>query len=109
MKKLKISLLLFAGVSLMTIVYSCKSNSPTAFTNATMKPWFENYCASCHANGAYNAGSWLYDPTNDQSIQEHIEHIYNEVYTKKTMPPSGLSQAELDKFKKWYDAGHPSN
>ena len=109
MKKIKLGLLFIAGIGLMSIFYSCKSNDPTAFTNATMKPWFETNCASCHANGTYNAGSWLYDPSNDQSIQDHIDHIYSVVYAKKTMPPSGLSQAELDKFKQWYDAGHPSN
>lgn len=109
MKKIKFCVLASASICLAITMIGCKSNETTTFTNSTMKPWFETNCASCHANGAYNAGSWLYDPSNDKSIQDHIEHIYDAVYVKKNMPPSGMSQADIDKFKAWYDAGHPSN
>jgi len=96
------------ALTICSVTSSCENNDPSPFTNPTMVAFFDNNCASCHKNGAYNAGAWLYDPSNDLSIQDHIEHVYNEVYVKKTMPPAGLSQADLDAFKAWYDAGHPS-
>ncbi len=108
LKKFSIVLaLLFLGLSFS--IFSCETKESSAFTNPTMKAFFDNNCSSCHSNGTYNAGSWLYDPSNDKSIQDHIKHIYDEVYVKKTMPPAGLSQADLAAFKSWYDAGHPSN
>ncbi len=100
------------GLSILGLsfgLFSCENSESTSFTNPTMQAGFDNNCSSCHANGTYNAGSWLYDPSNDKSIQDHIKHLYEEVYVKKSMPPSGLSQTDMAAFKSWYDAGHPSN
>lgn len=90
---------------------SCTKTSTTtntAFTHATMKPWFDSYCASCHASGASDAGKWLYDPTDyTGSISDHISSIYREVYINKSMPVGiQLSSSELSSFKSWYDAGY---
>lgn len=106
-RKLHLSLALLA-MAAASIVSSCETSEPTAFTHPTMKAFFDNNCASCHKNGSYNSGAWLYDPSNDKSIQDHIKHIYDVVYVKKTMPPAGLSTTDMEAFKAWYDAGHPS-
>lgn len=84
-------------------------DTTVAFTNATMKPWFDTHCSSCHASGGVNARDWTYNPSNEKSVQSYISDIYKEVYVRKSMPPGGISTAELNKFKAWYDAGHPSN
>jgi mono/diheme cytochrome c family protein len=91
--------------------WSCNKSAPAVpFTNPTMKAFFDTKCASCHASGKANAGAWLYDASDYQgSIVSHHSHLKEEVYDKKTMPPSGATAAELDAFKAWYDAGYPAN
>ena len=86
------------------------TSSKTAFTNATMKPWFDSYCARCHASGMSDAGKWLYDPADyTSSIENQISTIYREVYVNKSMPVGvQLSSSELNSFKSWYDAGYPA-
>lgn len=86
------------------------TSSKTAFTNATMKPWFDSYCASCHASGMSDAAKWLYDPADyTSSIENQISTIYREVYVNKSMPVGvQLSSSELNSFKSWYDAGYPA-
>lgn len=110
------------GLTVLTviglIISSCSSSSDTvtpsttgtAFTEATMKPWFDTYCASCHASGKSNYKDWLYNPANyETSIKANISKLYSEVYTRKSMPEgTKLSTAELAKFKTWYDAGYPA-
>lgn len=111
----KISITVFAITLGISIISSCKktttSTSKVAFTNATMKPWFDTYCASCHASGKSDSGKWLYDPADyDGSIKAEISTLYREVYTKKSMPEgTSLSTSELAKFKNWYDAGYTAN
>lgn len=87
------------------------ASTTTAFTNATIKPMFDTYCASCHASGKSNQKDWLYNPADyTVSIKGYITKLYSEVYTKKTMPEgTKLSTAELTAFKAWYDAGYPAN
>ncbi|MEY4001987.1 MAG: hypothetical protein RIT07_29 [Bacteroidota bacterium] len=41
------------------------------------------------------------------TIQMIMVHIYEVVYTQKTMPPAGLTSEELEQFKAWYDSGYP--
>jgi len=86
------------------------TSSKTAFTNATMKPWFDSYCASCHASGKSDAGKWLYDATDyNGSIQSSMSSIYRTVYINRSMPVGvQLSSSELNSFKSWYDAGYPA-
>jgi hypothetical protein len=86
-------------------------STTVALTNATMKPWFDTYCASCHASGKVNQNDWLYNPANyTTSIKGSISKIYSEVYTKKSMPEgTKLTAAELAAFKAWYDSGYPAN
>ncbi|MFM2386565.1 MAG: hypothetical protein RL660_1322 [Bacteroidota bacterium] len=97
---------LFSFVLVVVASTSCEK-AKVAFTNPGMKPWFDTYCAGCHATGASSAAKWLYDPADyDASIKTHIARIYDAVYVKKTMPPAGLSQAELSKFTDWYNAGY---
>jgi cytochrome c5 len=104
--KLKIVGLVAVCVSAVFFATSCKK-AKVAFEHASMKPWFDTYCASCHASGKSNATAWLYDPADfNGSIKTHISHIYQEVYIKKSMPPSGMSQTELTKFNDWYTAGY---
>lgn len=92
------------------VIYSCNKSTSTAFTNATMKPWFDTNCAACHKSGASYSSNWKYDPTDDQTIQKHISELYGDVITKRSMPQGGgMPQSERDKFKAWFDAGHPSN
>jgi cytochrome c5 len=106
----KIVAALFTTIILIGIVLSSckKSSNNVAFTNATMKPWFDTNCSSCHASGKSDAKKWLYDANDETTIQNNISSIYKAVYTSKTMPPTGISAAELAKFKSWYDSGHPS-
>lgn len=108
MNNLKKILLLSSSAVLM-FASSCKKDK-TAFTNSTMKPWFDSYCKSCHGSGGANSGDWKYDPTDySSSIKSKISDIYRVVYTQKTMPQgTTLTQAELDKFKSWYDSGYPA-
>ena len=112
LKKIKFVATLTFIASLSIIVSCKKSSTPkVAFTNADAKPLFDNYCASCHASGKSDAGKWLYDSGDfDGSIKANISKIYSEVYTRKSMPVGkSLTSAELTAFKKWYDAGYPSN
>jgi cytochrome c5 len=104
--KLKIIGLAAICVSGIFFASSC-TKSKVAFEHASMKPWFDNYCASCHASGKANAGKWLYDPADfNGSIKARISSIYQLVYITKSMPPSGISQAEATKFNDWYTAGY---
>ncbi|MFM7765413.1 MAG: c-type cytochrome [Sphingomonadales bacterium] len=88
---------------------SCKKSSGTAFEHSTMRPWFDKNCQSCHGSGGSKSGAWSYNSDNyESSIKKHISHLYQAVYVNKSMPPGGLTQAELDQFKTWYDAGYPA-
>ncbi|MFN8355158.1 MAG: hypothetical protein U0Y10_11960 [Spirosomataceae bacterium] len=108
--------ILVAVVMGLTVSSCSNSSDPTpastetavAFEHATMKPWFDTYCASCHASGKSNYRDWLYDPTNyTSSIKGNIAKIYSEVYVLKSMPEgTKLSSADLATFKTWYDAGY---
>jgi cytochrome c5 len=92
-------------VSALSIT-SCKK-AKVSFTNPGMKVWFDTYCASCHAAGKGSAAKWLYDPEDfNTSIKDQIALIYDVVYIKKSMPPTGVTQAELTKFNDWYNAGY---
>lgn len=102
---------LFAAAILVVAFASCKKSSSTAaFEHSTMKPWFDNYCASCHASGKANASNWKYDATDyDNSIKGKISKIYSTVYTNKSMPQgSTVSTTDMAAFKSWYDAGYPA-
>ena len=82
----------------------------TEFTNPTMVPWFDTHCSSCHKKGAANAGDWKYDSKNfDKSISNYKSKLKEVVLDRKSMPPGGLTQTEIDKFKTWFDSGCPSN
>jgi cytochrome c5 len=88
-------------------ISSCKK---TEFTNPSMVPWFDTHCSSCHKSGASNANDWKYDSKDfEKSISNNKDDLKKEVLTKQSMPPKGLTQTELDKFKTWFDAGCPSN
>jgi cytochrome c5 len=105
---MKNSALGFAVLAVFIIVYglSCKK-AKVDFAHASMKPWFDTYCASCHAAGKSDAGKWLYDASDfNGSIKDNIAEIYKLVYVNKSMPPSGITQAELAKFNDWYNAGY---
>lgn len=98
------------GCALLTALMttSCKKES-TAFEHATMRPWFDSKCGSCHGKGGSNRLDWAYNPEDYAgSIKGKISKIYSEVYNNKSMPPGGAAQAELDAFKAWYDAGYPA-
>ncbi|NBP06809.1 MAG: hypothetical protein EBV15_11455 [Bacteroidetes bacterium] len=103
-------ILVFPFLLLVVIsLNSCEKSSGTAFEHATMRPWFDKNCKSCHGSGGGNSGAWSYNPDNyETSIKKHISHLYQDVYVNKSMPPAGLTQAELDQFKTWYDAGYPA-
>jgi hypothetical protein len=104
--KLRIVILAAVCISAIFCATSC-SKSKIALEHASMKPWFDNYCAGCHASGTANTGSWLYDPADfNGSIKANISRIYQEVYINRSMPPSGMSQADLAKFNDWYTAGY---
>ncbi|MFN5218102.1 MAG: hypothetical protein ACK5CL_04980 [Sphingomonadales bacterium] len=99
---------LFASGCIITLS-RCKKSADSEFDHSVMRPWFDKNCKSCHGTGGSNRGAWSYDANNyESSIKKHISHIYQEVYINKSMPPSGLSQAERDQFKAWYDAGYPA-
>lgn len=106
----KTLLFVFAIASIAIGAGSCKKSSNVVFEHATMKPWFDKYCASCHASGKSNAGDWKYDAADyDGTIKNKISKIYQTVYTNKTMPKgTTLSQTDLDAFKSWYDGGYPA-
>ena len=86
------------------------TTTTTVFEHAIMKPWFDTYCASCHATGKSNARDWLYNPANyESSIKGVITNLRSQVVTLRAMPQGiSLSAAELNKFKTWYDAGFPA-
>ena len=108
-----IKIIFLATVVTIATITSCKKTTTTGggtFTHATMKPWFDNNCASCHASGASASSKWLYDVANYNSIKTEISTIYKDVYTNKSMPQGKqLSADDLAKFKAWYDAGYPIN
>lgn len=96
---------------ILSLTASCNKDDggKVAFEHATMKPWFDSKCASCHASGGSNKANWFYDPTDyDNSIKAHITRLNQVIYTFKSMPPGGASQAELDQFKSWFDTGYPA-
>ncbi len=90
------------------MIQSCKKDS-TAFEHATMRPWFDSKCGSCHGSGGSNRIQWAYNPDDyTGSIKGKISKLYDVVYNKKSMPPGGATTAELNAFKAWYDAGYPA-
>ncbi len=98
------------GCAFFTALFSAScSKDSTAFEHTTMRPWFDSKCGSCHGSGGSNRIQWAYDP-NDYtgSIKGKISKIYSVVYNKRSMPPGGATQTELDAFKAWYDAGYPA-
>lgn len=107
---MKILFFLVVPLACSIIVLSnCKKSSATAFEHTTMKPWFDKNCKTCHGSGGRNSGDWSYNPENyETSIKNKIQQLYQEVYVNRSMPPAGLTQAELDQFKAWYDAGYPA-
>jgi len=107
MKKSFFILTAILGI-VLSITNSCNKASDVPFEHATMKPFFDSKCASCHAPGASSASSWKYDASDYSTIKNHISSIYQNVYVRKTMPPIGLNSAELVAFKAWYDAGYPA-
>ena len=86
------------------------TTTTTVFEHAIMKPWFDTYCASCHATGKSNARDWLYNPANyESSIKGVITNLRSQVVTLRAMPQGiSLSATELNKFKTWYDTGFPA-
>lgn len=107
MKKSFIILFAIFGIVLF-ITNSCNKASDVPFEHATMKPFFDSQCASCHASGGSASSSWKYNSNDYSTIKNHISSIYQNVYVRKTMPPSGISTTELNAFKAWYDAGYPA-
>jgi hypothetical protein len=106
--RLLLGALLGCAILTTAITSACKKES-TAFEHSTMRPWFDSKCSSCHGKGGSNRIAWAYDPDDyTGSIKSKISKIYSEVYNKKSMPPGGATQAELDAFKAWYDAGYPA-
>lgn len=102
----------FAFAALLFVVAalcdSC-SKSGVAFEHPTMKPFFDTKCASCHGSGGVAVSSWKYDAKDyEGSIKTHADHIYEQVYMTKSMPPSGLDSIQLVAFKNWYDSGYPA-
>ena len=92
----KIAFAFFIAAVCTVCFGGCKKSSETDLVHATMRPWFDKNCKSCHGSGGSNRSAWLYNPDNyDGSIKKHISHIFKEVYINKSMPPSGLSQAEM--------------
>ncbi len=87
---------------------STETSTAVAFEHATMKPFFDTYCSSCHASGKSNYRDWLYDASNyTTSIKANIATLHNQVYVRKSMPENTtLSTAQLAAFKAWYDAGY---
>jgi hypothetical protein len=82
-----------------------------AFEHATMRPWFDTNCASCHATGKSNYLAWHYNSADyEASFDDHeIHHIYEKVYVEKSMPKDKLlSDSEMKKFKDWFEAGFPA-
>jgi mono/diheme cytochrome c family protein len=116
MIKSTLTLSSLAVIFLLSVLTSCKKETtvtPTttvAFEHATIKPFFDTNCASCHATGKINANKWLYNPADyASSIKGYITSIYKDVYTTKSMPQGAtLSAAQLTSFKTWYDAGYPA-
>lgn len=107
MRKIVLAFLFTSGC--LISLSRCKKSADTGFEHSIMRPWFDKNCNSCHGTGGANRGAWSYDSENyESSIKTHISHLYNAVYIYKSMPPSGLSQAERDQFKAWYDAGYPA-
>jgi cytochrome c5 len=89
---------------------ACKKADKIAFTNIKAKPWFDTYCASCHASGKSDSKKWLFDPTDfNSSIKDEMPKMHSLVAIQKTMPPSGMSATELQVFLDWYNAGFPAN
>jgi mono/diheme cytochrome c family protein len=103
------------GLTLVALLFTsifglmhCKKSTGTGFEHAIMRPWFDKNCQSCHGSGGSNSRNWSYNPDDyESSIKKHASHIYEVVYTQKSMPPAGLTQNELEQFKAWYDAGYP--
>jgi mono/diheme cytochrome c family protein len=111
LQKTSLTLLLF-----IMSVFGCINNSEPspakeAFTNASMKPWFDSNCARCHSSGKVANKDWLYDPSDYQkSIKKHIATIYQEVVTEAVMPEDkDLTATEMKDFVNWYNAGAKAN
>lgn len=65
--------------------------------------------ASCHAVGGDAASHWALNGDYDK-MKVHFDHMYEEAIEEKKMPPAGapaLTQAEIDLFQCWKEAGFP--
>lgn len=106
----KMSLVVCLSIALG--IGSCTKKEPVVpFTHATMKPWFDTYCLSCHGSGKSDADAWEYNSNDfNNCIKKYIGDIKKEVVDKKSMPKgNSLSASELQVFIDWYNAGYPIN
>ncbi len=105
---MKYILILFVFVSFGFIFSSCKKEPKAEFKHAAMKPWFDTHCKSCHGKGGSAVLKWKYDSDDfNNTIKNKMDDIHKEVAVNKSMPPNGITAAELQKFVDWYNAGYP--
>jgi mono/diheme cytochrome c family protein len=103
---------IFFGFLVVILLAFNACTKKTAFTNAEMKPWFDQNCKSCHGSGGEAQNRWAYDAKDyENSIKANIAVLKQVVLVKKSMPPAPvvLNQSELDKFNSWVQNGFPAN
>ncbi len=81
---------------------SFEGSNDTLVYETDIKPLVLSKCASCHPSAG---GPGDYSVSADVKAVVNNGKFENRVLIKKDMPPSGLSQSELDKIQRWMDQG----
>ena len=89
------------------VTFTCTGTTPKFSTDIT--PILNTVCginSSCHASGSVNSGGPF---TNYAEVNARKSNIRAQILAG-TMPQSGsISQAQIDAFICWIDAGAPNN
>ena len=69
----------------------------------------EKACVVCHSAKTIAQKNISFD--SPEEVKSHAQQIYTQVVQLKKMPfgnPAGLTDAERDMFKRWYEGGAPT-
>jgi uncharacterized membrane protein len=83
-------------------------NAPAAVSSVEIKALIEQRCLMCHNAAMAQKNVALHTP---QLIKQHAQSIYQQVSVLKLMPFNNATQitdAERAQFKRWFEAGAPT-
>lgn len=92
-------------ISTVTASLPCTGTVPSGPNFTNVRTIIKANCggSNCHLNGGNRAG---FNFDTDCKIESNWSAINNACVINQTMPPSGLSQTQMDQITAWVNAGH---